>query len=616
MSLGRNTVGYPARPRPRAMSGTDLGFFARQQAALPPGSGWTPQWQADTMAMYENEYAPAEREQMLARLRQSGAEEQAAPLALERGDDSDLSGAPETMLPGYAEAVDAIAARLKEEDEAGPNIYMGHMPSIRARAQELLDRRIASNRARLDAAQQRGSEVAAQREQQLAARRGIDPDAVLAERPLSASETRLANMPQDTMSQLVEQEADLSADATRGLREGRRNWGAEQNLQYAQGPGFQDPSDLATLQDIQARQGFMRLEDGSMVPMGPAPTPEDVESQRDFTDWANQTPGSQRQAQYDPAGYASYKDQIDAERRANNQADREKYGEGSDNLIHQRAAAGNVDAINQFMNREQRYQSEQRVRNAQRGRFYEERLRAEAGLPAPTVGPNSTIDDLERAAYRRRYDARQADLDARRRRVALQAQLAGGQPTAATRAAVSAVQAGWDRTDELLARLGGANLSDWERAGIMAQVAPTSETANPTPLARDAAGLQNAMRMAQGENFAGLDPTSQAIRRQQLAVQEAALPPEQKVVLSRSRQEPMGTGLSAGPVNTAWNNSYSERGFREKMENWGYSPAEIDAWVDARRNGDEPRPRGGPPAPGSQPPPEVPGGPMYWPQPE
>ncbi len=92
----------------------------------------------------------------------------------------------------------------------------------------------------------------------------------------------------------------------------------------------------------------------------------------------------------------------------------EKYG-----MVGTPGAAPLTDA--QIANREQRKQSEYDLAVAQRGRpdFYEERRRAEAGLPPAAFEDPAkpTIKELERAAYRQRYDQRQADLDARQQAV-------------------------------------------------------------------------------------------------------------------------------------------------------------------------------------------------------
>lgn len=125
-------------------------------------------------------------------------------------------------------------------------------------------------------------------------------------------------------------------------------------------------------------------------------------------------------------------------------------------------------------------------------------------------------------------------------------------------------------------------INEWQQAFI---------AGGPTPLAVDAVGAQNALRMMNAEALAGMDPARRDMQRevmeQRRQQQEATLPADQKIALSRSRREPMGSGLSAGPVQAAWNGAMTEAGFRRQMEGHGYSPAEIDDWIDARRNIDD-----------------------------
>lgn len=226
--------------------------------------------------------------------------------------------------------------------------------------------------------------------------------------------------------------------------------------------------------------------------------------------------------------------------------------------------------------------------------------------------PDESKDSLVDAAYRRTLRGEQA----RRDRVSLQQGLAGGQATAASRAAVNQMMNQRDRYDELLGRLSDPRANDWERAAILGGLVPNAQTANPTPLGRDAVGAANAMRLMNAEALAGRDPVEQEVKRQQLALQEASLPPDQKVALSRARGEAMGEGLSSGPLGAAWTNSWSEAAFRRKAEAWGYEPSEIDSWIDARRDGGDPARQSGPPVASAAPPPGPPGGPMRWPAPE
>lgn len=119
----------------------------------------------------------------------------------------------------------------------------------------------------------------------------------------------------------------------------------------------------------------------------------------------------------------------------------------------------------------------------------------------------------------------------------------------------------------------------------------------PTPLAVDAVGAQNALRMMNAEALSGMDPFRQRMAAEQREAQYDALPPEQQVAVSQRRGEPMGTGRSARHVMSRWNywmkdggwdqqmSPRREEGFRREMEALGYKPQEIDAFVDAQRGG-------------------------------
>lgn len=112
----------------------------------------------------------------------------------------------------------------------------------------------------------------------------------------------------------------------------------------------------------------------------------------------------------------------------------------------------------------------------------------------------------------------------------------------------------------------------------------------PTPLAANALTARQVLNMMNAEALAGMDPFNRNMQReameQRRQLQETSLPADQKVAVSRGRGEPMGTGLSSGPVQAAWNSAMTETGFRRQMEAAGYSLAEIDAWIDERRNAD------------------------------
>jgi hypothetical protein len=124
----------------------------------------------------------------------------------------------------------------------------------------------------------------------------------------------------------------------------------------------------------------------------------------------------------------------------------------------------------------------------------------------------------------------------------------------------------------------------------------------PTPLAVDAVGAQNALRMMNAEALAGMDPFRQRMAEEQREAQYDQLTPEQQVAVSQRRGEQMGSGRSARHVMAKWNewmndpgwdapgSQRREDGFRREMEGLGYKPAEIDKFIDSQRSGAPPRP--------------------------
>jgi len=229
--------------------------------------------------------------------------------------------------------------------------------------------------------------------------------------PLPAEERALA------------QEQGLAAEMTAGYRSGQRNFQAEGDYQYAQEQGLggfeqgAGKTDLDLRRRLQDQQGFIRTQQG-MVPVGPQITPERVQALGDFMEFANETPGTARQAQYDPESYEQFREGVRNDIRQGAQKEMATYGTGSAEQLRQSAEAGNLAAAEQLARRAERAASEDRVRIAQRGRpdFYEERLRAASGFgPAGFADPAApTVAELESAAYRQRYDTRQADLASRK----------------------------------------------------------------------------------------------------------------------------------------------------------------------------------------------------------
>jgi hypothetical protein len=204
------------------------------------------------------------------------------------------------------------------------------------------------------------------------------------------------------------QERGLAGEITEGYRSGQRNWRAEGDYQYAQEFGLggfehgEGQTDLDYLREIQDQQGYIRTQQG-MIPVGRQATPEQIAARRDFDQWANETPGTERQAQYDPEGYEQFREGVRNDIRNQARADEMTFGTGPDRAV----------SPLQKQNREARNASEARVRDAQRGDFYQDRLLVDQGVEVPALGPDATVEELERAAYRDRYAKRQAALEGR-----------------------------------------------------------------------------------------------------------------------------------------------------------------------------------------------------------
>jgi hypothetical protein len=146
---------------------------------------------------------------------------------------------------------------------------------------------------------------------------------------------------------------------------------------------------------------------GAATAFGMEPDLGGAVSQRGFSEWANETPGTERQAQYDPEGYEQFREGVRNDIRNQARADEMTFGAGPDRAV----------SPLQKQNREARRASEDRVRDAQRGDFYQDRLLVDQGVEVPALGPDATVEELERAAYRDRYARRQAELDARKQAV-------------------------------------------------------------------------------------------------------------------------------------------------------------------------------------------------------
>ena len=522
------------------------------------------------------------------------------PLTLRSGGESRLDGAPSQDLPNYADMVEAVSAMLFARD---PARYGGEKANARDDAIAYITQQEAAKRDAEASRRAQAQKEIAGRDQARQDRLGVDPDAL--PYATSARDVQEANRPRDEAEAALEMEQKSAADIIRGSREGQRDWEAESDLAYLRERGEQNPLAPEGQRDLDVRRRWMEgkgrfyeMPDGARLPVGRDPTAAELRNPREFEGWANETPGTERQARYAPEAYAEWQEARAQEIQNRARQDMETYG-GRD---------PSKWTDEQKARRDERAASEDRVYNSDwHQRRRQERLAARAGLSPEAAAMQIDFANVARNAGMRPEERleeslrvqgnlrRLADQQARRDLVAQRGELRG----AGLSPAVGDTR---NRFDSLIDRLGQAGMNDWQRAGLIAGLTPNAQTANPTPLGVDAMGAQNAMRFINNEAIAGMDPLRREAAQAQMEQQLAGLPPEQKLAISIARREPMGTGLSTGPVNAAWNDALTEQGFREKMEGAGYQPAEIDTWIDARRNG----PAEGPPVTGRAAPP--PGG--------
>ena len=566
-------------------------------------------------------------------------------LTLTPGREMRLDGAPDLRLPNEEDIIDSLAAEMLANDELGV-LYLGDKNRARAAAAQKYQAMVQQQQAQRAASEAAAAQSNAARNTQRAAVRGVDPESLPADEygAVSRQTVREANRsPEDAEAALM-QDQDLADQITAGLRTGDQNWQAEADRQYSQeyglggfeyGPG---QTDLDIRRRIQDQQGFIRTQQG-MVPMGRDPTPEQIASYRDFHyDWANETPGTERQARYNPEAYEEFREGVRNDIRDRAQDEMATYGTGPAWKLEEKANApleapnasvagfvaglgtGSAPAVggpfvspslgNQELDRQQtqaqlaaraaRGASEDRVAEAER-EVRIARLARQAGV---TRAEARAMMDKERAGMQP-ADAAPLPLNVAQRRQETQGlrDMAGSRRDAELAARQEAL-----RSQRMLLAPGGRGMvnainelpDEWRNIAILDRITQ-GRVGGPTPIARDALTLQNMQRLMNSDVMAGNDPFRQQMARDQQQLREAQLPAKDRMALSRARGEPMGAGLSAGAVQSAWNSAWSEGDFIEQMEGAGYQLPEIQAWIDRKRNGGAagPRPRAdAPPPPG------------------
>lgn len=512
-------------------------------------------------------------------------------LTLRSGGESRLDGAPDQLLPPFADGVEALAQAILADDT--DNVYGGDINLARQIARQQLGEMSARSRAGQAAAEQAGAD----RNRARAARQGVSPESLPMDEygAVSGRTVQEANRPLPEAEAALGMEQEAADAIIRGLREGTPVFGPQGDLDFLRERGERNPlepngrTDMAMRARIRERRGqFAEMPDGTRIPIGAEPTDAQIRREREWQEWANQTPGTERQALYDPAGYEEFREGVRQDIQDRARQDMETYGgqdpsKWTDEQRENRYSRTGAEWRQADSDTERELKISRMARKAgvsreEARRMLDEGRRAAGFEPGEgrLTGPQRRMESqsLRDMAGSRR----DAELAQRRQNRIDQAMMAGGQPTGgpfgtrATTTAINQLGPGW-REIAILDRLTGGRVG------------------GPTPLGVDAAGAQNAMRFINNEAIAGMDPLRRQAAQAQMEQQVAALPGEQKVALSIARGEPMGTGLSAGPVNAAWNEAWTEQGFREQMEGMGYQPAEIDAWIDERRNG----PAEGPP---------------------
>ena len=283
-------------------------------------------------------------------------------MRLHAGRESRTEGAPDLRMPGDMDMIDALAAQLLEQDEDG--VYGGDINMARVQAQQIYDDEVRFRQDYSEGRRAKSAAAGAERRRARAAARGVVPESLPADEygSVSGRTVQEANRPLEDQEAALMQEQDLADEQARGLREGKRAWGAEQAYQYAQEnglgvtPSATGKTELDYLREQQDRQGFLRTGRGEMIPMGPAPTPEDLEELRDWDEWANETPGTERQATYDPAAYAAHREEVRDGYRNQARHNALTFGTGPDRNV----------APLQLQNRRARAASEDRVAAGQR----------------------------------------------------------------------------------------------------------------------------------------------------------------------------------------------------------------------------------------------------------
>jgi hypothetical protein len=118
--------------------------------------------------------------------------------------------------------------------------------------------------------------------------------------------------------------------------------------------------------------------------------------------WVDEAPGSERQARYNPEGYAMYRESVRDGIREQAQDDLAEYGDGNMDQLKGRIEAGDPDAVRFYDNRMRRNAAEDRViRSPWQESRRRVRLEEASGVPAEQLADMDT-DALRAEGYRQR----------------------------------------------------------------------------------------------------------------------------------------------------------------------------------------------------------------------
>jgi hypothetical protein len=151
-----------------------------------------------------------------------------------------------------------------------------------------------------------------------------------------------------------------------------------------------------------------------------AAAPLDLEPElASFNQWANASPGTERQARYAPEEYAMHRESVRDGYREDAQRDFAEYGDGNMDQLKARIDSGDRDAVRLYDNRMRRNAAEDRViRSPWQEARRRIRLEEASGVPSDQLA-GMDADALREAAYRRRLQEQAA----RKAEVAKRAQL-------------------------------------------------------------------------------------------------------------------------------------------------------------------------------------------------